>query len=128
MKRMAFLLALLLAACCRQVDAAYPGNGFWGVQTARKSNDDTARTTRTRRASHLLDVYPPYNAHFDNSMYARGMTLGGGSAYQNNEYNGRGANYSYSYYDGGFNPGGLYSFSLYPHFDRPGFTYWQGGD
>lgn len=54
----------------------------------------------------------------------RGMTGRGLSSYQSNGYSGPHQNYYYGYWDGGFNPG-LYGFSLYPHFNRPGFTYWQ---
>jgi hypothetical protein len=128
MKRLPILLALLLACGGRQALAAYPGNGFWGVKSGRSHGADQAQPTRQRRVSRPLDIYPPYNPHLDNTFYGRGLTEAGGSAYQTNEYRGRGANMSYSYYDGGFSPGGLYSLSAYPHFDRPGFTYWQGGN
>lgn len=126
-KRLPILMALVLTAGAQQALAAFPGNGFWAVRPAKRAATEAEPLVRPRRAAPPLDIYPPYNPHFDNSLYARGLTPGGGSAYQNNEYSGRGANMSYSYWDGGFNPGGLYSFSMYPHFDRPGFTYWQGG-
>ncbi|HEV3342618.1 MAG TPA: hypothetical protein VG125_19755 [Pirellulales bacterium] len=54
----------------------------------------------------------------------RGMTGRGLSAYQSNGYTGPNQNLYYGYWDGGFTPG-LYGFSMYSHFDRPGFTYWQ---
>ena len=54
----------------------------------------------------------------------RGMTGRGLSAYQSNGYRGPNQNLYYGYWDGGFQPG-LYGFSMYSHFDRPGFTYWQ---
>jgi hypothetical protein len=54
----------------------------------------------------------------------RGMTGFGLSAYQSNGYTGPNQNLYYGYWDGGFTPG-LYGFSMYSHFDRPGFTYWQ---
>ena len=129
MRRLPFLsLTLLLAACGRPAEAAFPGNGFWGVRAERRSSDESAQPTRPRRTSRPLDVYAPYDPHFDNDLYGRGLTPGGGSAYLTNQYRGRPANVSYSYWDGGFNPnGGLYSLSNYPHFDRPGFTYWLGG-
>jgi len=56
----------------------------------------------------------------------RGMSSSGLSAYQNNGYNGPNQDINYGYWDGGFQPG-LYGFSMYSHFDRPGFTYWQSG-
>ncbi|HET6882476.1 MAG TPA: hypothetical protein VFI31_20080 [Pirellulales bacterium] len=128
MKR-GLLLAMLLALGGQQAWAAFPGNGFWDVKSsARRQDTEDTHPRRSRRVSRPLDIYPPYNPHIDNALYGRGLTESGGSAYQTNEYRGRGANMSYSYYDGGFNPGGLYSFSAYPHFDRPGFTYWQGGN
>ena len=128
MKRLPFLLVMLLAVGTAPAEAGYPGNGFWGVQSARKSNDGEAQPTRSRRVSRPLDVYPAYEPHYDNSLYARGLTPGGGSAYMNHNYTGRAAPVSYGYWDGGFNPNaGLYSLSNYPHYDRPGFTYWLGG-
>ncbi|HEX7376129.1 MAG TPA: hypothetical protein VF278_03405 [Pirellulales bacterium] len=126
MKRLPILVAFMFAAAQPSL-AAFPGNGMWGVRPTKRTRADAEPLVRNRRAGPPLDIYPAYNPHFDNSMHARGMSPGGGSAYQNNEYSGRGANMSYSYWDGGFNPGSLYSFSMYPHFDRPGFTYWQGG-
>jgi hypothetical protein len=54
----------------------------------------------------------------------RGMTGRGLSAYQSNGYTGPNQNLYYGYWDGGFTPG-LYGFSMYSHFDRPGFMYWQ---
>jgi hypothetical protein len=54
----------------------------------------------------------------------RGLTGRGMSAYQTNGYTGPNQNPYYGYWDGGFTPG-LYGFSMYAHFDRPGFTYWQ---
>lgn len=61
----------------------------------------------------------------DSADYAgRGLTGRGFSAYQGNGYQGSGQNLYYGYWDGGFNTG-MYGFSVYPHFDRPGFTYWQ---
>jgi hypothetical protein len=55
----------------------------------------------------------------------RGMTGRGLSAYQSNGYSGPRQNLYYGYWDGGFQGGSLYGYSMYPHFDRPGFTYWQ---
>jgi hypothetical protein len=55
----------------------------------------------------------------------RGMTGRGLSAYQSNGYSGPNQNLYYGYWDGGFQGGSLYGSSMYPHFDRPGFTYWQ---
>ncbi|HQU47450.1 MAG TPA: hypothetical protein PK867_31895, partial [Pirellulales bacterium] len=78
------------------------------------------------RRSAPLDIYPPNSPHFDHALYGRGMTGSVGNAYDSNEYRGRPTTLSYGYWDGGFNPG-IYGFSMYPHFDRPGFTYWQGG-
>lgn len=54
----------------------------------------------------------------------RGMTGRGLSSYQSNGYSGPNQNLYYGYWDGGFTPG-LYGFSMYSHFDRPGFSYWQ---
>lgn len=54
----------------------------------------------------------------------RGLTGRGLSAFQSNGYTGPNQNMYYGYWDGGFQPG-LYGFSRYSHFDRPGFTYWQ---
>lgn len=55
----------------------------------------------------------------------RGMTGRGLSSYQSNGYSGPRQNSYYGYWDGGFQGGSLYGSSMYPHFDRPGFTYWQ---
>lgn len=55
----------------------------------------------------------------------RGMTGRGLSTYQSNGYSGPRQNLYYGYWDGGFQGGSLYGSSMYPHFDRPGFTYWQ---
>ncbi|HWB10906.1 MAG TPA: hypothetical protein VG826_16880 [Pirellulales bacterium] len=128
MSRWSLLLALLLlSAGCPNADGAFPGNGFWGIEPARKPHADASHAA-VRHQARPHDIYPSSNPHFDNVSYGRGLTVGGGSAYQMNEYQGRGANLYYGYWDGGFNPGGLYSLSTYPHFDRPGFTYWQGGN
>jgi hypothetical protein len=126
MKRLA-VLAILFLAAGQAALAAFPGNGYWSVKPSSNRRDDAAQTTRPRRASAPLDIYPAYDPHFDNAIYGIGLTKNGGSAYLTNEYRGPVANMSYGYWDGGFSPGGIYSLSLYPHFDRPGFTYWQGG-
>ena len=55
----------------------------------------------------------------------RGMTGQGVSAYQGNGYSGGNQGLYYGYWDGGFQTGNLYGYSMYPHFNRPGFTYWQ---
>ncbi|MGH7137250.1 MAG: hypothetical protein ACREHD_16020, partial [Pirellulales bacterium] len=55
----------------------------------------------------------------------RGMTGQGVSAYQGNGYSGGNQGLYYGYWDGGFQQGNLYGYSMYPHFNRPGFTYWQ---
>jgi hypothetical protein len=126
MKRLPILLALFVAGG-QAAFAAFPGNGYWSIKPARNRQNEAAETTRPRRASPPLDIYPAYDPHFDNAIYGLGLTASGGSAYLTNEYRGRQASMSYGYWDGGFSPGGVYSLSLYPHFDRPGFTYWQGG-
>lgn len=128
MRLTSFLLAmLLLVAGAGQATAAFPGNGYWGISPARKPRSETAQpATPRRRSAYPLDVYPPPNPHFDNSLHGRGLSSGG-AAYLTNQYQGRNGSMSYGYWDGGFNPS-LYGFSMYPHFDRPGFTYWQGGD
>lgn len=126
--RLAMILAAaLLAAGSQSALAAFPGNGYWGVGPSRPSRGQAAQQSSPRRRSGPpLDIYPPGNPHMDNSLYGRGLSGNGGSAYLTNQYRGNGANFSYGYWDGGFNPG-LYGFSNYPHFDRPGFTYWYGG-
>lgn len=124
MKPLPLLLALAWSsACCPNAVAAFPGNGYWAIGPARKSAGDA---DHSRHPAPHID--PSSDPHFDNALYGRGLTRAGASAYQTNEYQGRGANMYYGYWDGGFNPGGLYSLSIYPHFDRPGFTYWQGGN
>ncbi|HWB08036.1 MAG TPA: hypothetical protein VG826_02240 [Pirellulales bacterium] len=121
------LAATVLVACVGEASAAFPGNGYWGVGPTRKPRGETIQPVGARRrGSYPLDVYPRPNPHVDNSLLGRGLSSGG-AAYLTNQYQGHGASMSYGYWDGGFNPG-LYGFSLYPHFDRPGFTYWQGGD
>lgn len=129
MKRWSFLVAVaMLAACSQDAFSAFPGNGYWGIGPKRPPRGEQAQqVSYRRRTSYPLDIYPRSDPHFDNTLYARGLSAGGGSAYQTNDYRGRSANFSYGYWDGGFNPG-LYGFSMYPHFDRPGFTYWQGGN
>jgi hypothetical protein len=124
----AFLFAAaVLAVVSQQSFAAFPGNGYWGIGPNRQRRDESAQPVAARRrTSYPLDVYPRPNPHVDNSLLGRGISSGG-SAYQTNQYRGNGANMSYGYWDGGFNPG-LYGFSMYPHFDRPGFTYWYGGN
>lgn len=124
MMRSAAVLALVLAAHPWPAEAGFPGNGYWSVKPNRRSSTQLA-SQRTRR-SEPLDIYPPYSPHFDNTLYSRGMTTSGLNAYDANEYRGRPTSLSYGYWDGGFNPG-IYGFSQYPHFDRPGFTYWWGG-
>ena len=126
MKRLSFLLALFFVSS-QPAFAAFPGNGYWSIKPAGNRRDEAVPTTRQRRSSPPLDIYPAYDPHFDNAIYGLGLTASGGSAYLTNEYRGRATNMSYGYWDGGFSPGGIYSLSLYPHFDRPGFTYWQGG-
>ena len=126
MRPLSFFLLAAFLAVCKPAFAAFPGNGYWGIGPNRKPRGEAAQPVSHRRRSYPLDIYPPGNPHFDNALYGRGLTSGGGNAYQNNEYRGRGASMSYGYSDGGFNPS-LYGFSMYPHFDRPGFTYWQGG-
>jgi hypothetical protein len=129
MSRWSLLLALLLLSTgCPNAEGAFPGNGYWAIDPARKPHDGADHQPGPRHAVRSRDISPAANPHFANMLYGRGLTVGGGSAYQMNEYQGRGANLYYGYWDGGFNPGGLYNFSLYPHFDRPGFTYWQGGN
>jgi hypothetical protein len=128
MMRLVLLAAAVLAVGSQDVLAAFPGNGYWGIGPKRQPRSDSVQqVTYRRRSSYPLDVYPRPNPHVDNSVYSRGLSGSGGSAYQTNQYRGSGANLSYGYWDGGFNPG-LYGFSMYPHFDRPGFTYWQGGN
>lgn len=129
MRRWSFLLAAaMLAASWQEARAAFPGNGYWGIGPKRQPRGEPAQqVSYRRRSSYPLDVYPQGNPHFDNALYGRGLSGSGGSAYDNNVYRGRAVNLSYGYWDGGFNPG-LYGFSMYPHFDRPGFTYWQGGN
>jgi hypothetical protein len=117
----------MFAACSEQALAAFPGQGYWAVGPARKPRGEAAQPVSPRRRSaYPLDVYPAPNPHLDNTLLGRGLSSGG-AAYLTNQYQGRGGSMSYGYWDGGFNPG-LYGFSMYPHFDRPGFTYWQGGD
>ena len=128
MRRWALVwLAFTLAASAWPAEAGFPGNGYWSVGTNRRSKPQPVQlaSLRTRRST-LVDIYPPYDPHYDNTLYSRGMTASGLNAYDANEYRGRPTSVSYGYWDGGFNPG-IYGFSQYPHFDRPGFTYWWGG-
>jgi hypothetical protein len=128
MRLASFLLSTtLLIFCTGQALAAFPGNGYWGVGPTRTPRGETAHPASPRqRSAYPLDAYPASNPHFDNSLLGRGLSSGG-AAYLTNQYRGYNAGMSYGYWDGGFNPG-IYGFSMYPHFDRPGFTYWQGGD
>jgi hypothetical protein len=127
MIRAILLAAVVLGVGSQLAFAAFPGNGYWGVGPSRAPRGEQAqRSAPRRRSGPPLDVYPPYNPHVDNSLYGRGLSGTSGSAYLTNQYRGSGANMSYGYWDGGFNPT-LYGFSMYPHFDRPGFTYWYGG-
>lgn len=128
MLRFSLLAAVALVVGSQESLAAFPGNGYWGVGPNRQSQSESAQPIGPRRrSSYPLDVYPRPNPHVDNSLYGRGLSGTSGSAYLTNQYRGSGANMSYGYWDGGFNPG-LYGFSMYPHFDRPGFTYWYGGN
>lgn len=122
---------VLLAGWCSPAMAQFPGNGYWGNYKYNNSNYH-------KRASYgeLRNKLEPQIAgtnrdprianYMDGRGYAKNSS--GFSDYQSNEYRG-GAhlNMYYGYWDGGFNPG-LYGFSMYPHFNRPGFTYWQGGN
>ena len=128
MIRAFIVAAAVLLAVSQESLAAFPGNGYWGIGPKRQRRDESAQpVSYRRRNSYPLDVYPRPNPHIDNSLYGRGLSGTSGSAYLTNQYRGSGANMSYGYWDGGFNPG-LYGFSMYPHFDRPGFTYWYGGN
>lgn len=110
--------------------------GYWSYYDSGKKNYHRAKAhhehsrqqaPRSTGEPHQ-SVYEPWAAPgppADPMDYAgRGMTGGGLSAYQSNGYTGPNQNLYYGYWDGGFNPG-LYGFSMYSHFDRPGFTYWQ---
>lgn len=121
-----FAAALLAAGT---VSAQMPP-GYWSYYDSGNKN------YHRQRSQHELSRQqaPPNNAHepwadrgapVDPMDYeGRGMTGRGLSAYQSNGYSGPNQNLYYGYWDGGFRPG-LYGFSMYSHFDRPGFTYWQ---
>jgi hypothetical protein len=103
--------------------------GYWSYydsgnnQYHRRAADYELRRQRpANRSSHQPFAAPLAT---DRADYAgRGLTGNGFSAYQGNGYQGGGQNLYYGYWDGGFNTG-VYGFSMYPHFNRPGFTYWQ---
>ncbi|HXT57444.1 MAG TPA: hypothetical protein VN699_02365 [Pirellulales bacterium] len=118
------------AACSNPAAAQFPGNGYWGAYHASNSHyhkraayDQLQQNLQPRVEGTERDP------HYANYLMGRGLSSNGNgmSAYQGNEYRGRATNMYYGYWDGGFNPG-LYGFSMYPHFDRPGFSYWQGGN
>jgi hypothetical protein len=125
------LAAAIVVGFSNPALAQFPGNGYWGHYQASNSNYHKRAAYGELRENLEPDVRDtPSDPHIANYMEGRGYTHHGSgfSAYQSNQYRGKSAlNMYYGYWDGGFNPG-LYGFSMYPHFDRPGFTYWQGGN
>lgn len=113
-----------------EVQAQLPP-GYWSYY------DTNHQTHRRQPAYHAMPGHqPPAHAPdgpanrpnlasdpFDYN--GRGMTGHGLSTYQSNGYSGSNQNLYYGYWDGGFQGGSLYGYSMYPHFNRPGFTYWQ---
>lgn len=130
MKRLVLMLtvAAAWAALGGSAMAQFPGGGYWGAYHANNTHYHK-RASYGELRSHLEpDVTgTASDPHYSNYLLGWGLTGNGMSAYQGNEYRGRPTSMYYGYWDGGFNPG-LYGFSMYPHFDRPGFTYWQGGN
>lgn len=130
MKRFALILTAVAAwtAFGEAATAQFPGGGYWGAYQANNSNYHKRAAYGELRGGLEPNVQgTDRDPHYANYLAGRGLTGNGMSAYQGNEYRGRPTNMYYGYWDGGFNPG-LYGFSMYPHFDRPGFTYWQGGN
>ena len=123
-------LIVFAAACLPSIASAQLPPGYWSYYDA-----DNAHYHRHRSNYELEKQRPPSAAAQEPwrdrsqpadpmSYEGRGMTGQGLSSYQSNGYSGAYQNNYYGYWDGGFNPG-LYGFSLYPHFNRPGFTYWR---
>lgn len=104
--------------------------GYWSYYDSASKSSSRHRGHNgpdQRAASHAADE-PSVGRRrpVDPMNYeGRGMTGQGVSAYQSNGYSGGNQGLYYGYWDGGFQPGNLYGYSMYPHFDRPGFTYWQ---
>lgn len=123
-----FAIAILAPA---EVQAQLPP-GYWNYydtnhQSARRQQPHHAvpgnRLPAYATGEHSTKAGPAADP-FDYD--GRGMTgRGGVSTYQSNGYSGPRQNLYYGYWDGGFQGGSLYGSSMYPHFDRPGFTYWQ---
>lgn len=126
------VVAVMLAAP-RPAAAQLPP-GYWSYYDSgnkhyhrRAADYEMGRQRPAGQQSNALRSRQPFAAPLatDSADYAgRGLTGHGFSAYQGNGYQGSGQNLYYGYWDGGFNTG-MYGFSMYPHFDRPGFTYWQ---
>ena len=130
MKRLAWIVSTLAAwaAMNAAAMAQFPGGGYWGADHASNSNyHKRAAYNELRRHLEPNVQGTARDPHYANTLLGWGLTGNGMSAYQGNQYRGRATSMYYGYWDGGFNPG-LYGFSMYPHFDRPGFTYWQGGN
>ncbi|HVA47505.1 MAG TPA: hypothetical protein VNH11_14135 [Pirellulales bacterium] len=120
-----FAAALVPAAAWAQLPP-----GYWSSYDAGNAHYHRHRANYEleRQRAPSTAAHGPWTNHSgpDDPMdyEGRGMTGQGLSSYQSNGYRGPHQNYYYGYWDGGFTPG-LYGFSMYPHFDRPGFTYWQ---
>lgn len=123
-------LAAIALAASDEVQAQLPP-GYWSYY------DNNHKPQRRQSAHHetqgnRLPVYATGERSESAAPAAdpldyngRGMTGRGLSSYQSNGYSGPNQNLYYGYWDGGFQAGSLYGYSMYPHFDRPGFTYWQ---
>ncbi|HVW38574.1 MAG TPA: hypothetical protein VHB99_14765 [Pirellulales bacterium] len=132
MRRLIGILTVVAAwiALGGAAQAQFPGGGYWGAYHSNNSNYHKRASYGELRNRLEPDVQgTDRDPHFSNSnhLLGWGLTGNGTNAYQGNGYRGRSTSMYYGYWDGGFNPG-LYGFSMYPHFDRPGFTYWQGGN
>ena len=104
---------------------AKKGSGDLAASNPRELS--TVESSRPLFQTGVQRSHQPFAAPLatDRADYAgRGLTGHGFSAYQGNGYQGSGQNLYYGYWDGGFNTG-MSGFSMYPHFDRPGFTYWH---
>ena len=120
-----FTAALLPSALWAQLPP-----GYWSYYDSGNNNYHRQRSTHEleQQRARSAPAQEPWGgrerAANPLDYDGRGMTGRGLSAYQSNGYSGPNQNLYYGYWDGGFTPG-LYGFSMYSHFDRPGFTYWQ---
>ncbi|HET6879710.1 MAG TPA: hypothetical protein VFI31_06135 [Pirellulales bacterium] len=131
MRSVLFLGVVAMATAAPGVAAAQLPPGYWSFydSDSKSHHRQHAQGQLQHHASSPRGAQEPWADRgpvADPMGYqGRGMTGRGLSAYQSNGYSGPNQSLYYGYWDGGFQGGSAYGYSMYPHFDRPGFTYWQ---